>query len=276
MIVDTDVYADRGEGVRVLGTGPADGGAICMSAWISHEPGAKMPPAKSNKTVTPKELAVIKTWIEEGAKYQKHWSLIAPSRPELPAVKNAAWVKNPIDRFILARLEKEGIAPAPEADRRTLIRRLSFDLTGLPPTPEEVDAFLADRSTDAYEKVVRRLLASPHYGERMASYWLDLVRYADTDGYHSDNHRDLVAVPGLGHRRVQQEHAVRPVHDRADRRRSRADRGLAPEDRVGLQPASADHGRRGRPRRRSTPAKYFADRVRNVVTVWLGLTLGCT
>jgi len=117
--------------------------------------------------------------------------LIAAKKHELPKVKNAAWVRNDIDRFVLARLEHEGMAPSPEADRRTLIRRLSFDLVGLPPTPDEVDAFLADNGRDAYEKVVDRLLGSKHFGERMAVHWLDVVRYADTAGYHSDNHRDV-------------------------------------------------------------------------------------
>src|SRR5262249_5195424 len=135
------------------------------------------------------QVELVRRWIEQGGQWQKHWSLIPPSRPPLPTAPGQA--DNAIDRFILARLEQEGLAPSPEADRRTLIRRLSFDLTGLPPRPEEVDAFLADASADAYEKVVDRLLASPHFGERLAEYWLDLVRYADTAGYHSDNHRDV-------------------------------------------------------------------------------------
>src|SRR5262249_57831299 len=110
----------------------------------------------------------------------------APPRPPLPRVSNTAWPRNPIDYFILAKLEEKGLTPSPEADRGTLIRRVSFDLTGLPPTLEELDTFLADRSPDAYEKLVDRLLASPHYGERMAQQWLDLARYADTSGYHTD------------------------------------------------------------------------------------------
>ena len=114
-----------------------------------------------------------------------------PQRPRLPAVRNEKWARNPIDRFVLARLEREGLKPSPEADRATLLRRLSFDLTGLPPTPAELDAFLADKSPDAYEKQVDRLLACPHYGERMAMQWLDLARYADTHGYHIDSQRDM-------------------------------------------------------------------------------------
>ncbi len=143
------------------------------------------------------EIARIQTWIDAGAPGavdaeppdQRHWAYRKPVRPEPPAVANAAWIRNPIDRFVLARLEREGLTPAPEANRETLIRRVSLDLVGLPPTLAEVDAFLADTSPDAYEKVVDRLLASPHYGERWARPWLDLARYADTNGYEKDRRR---------------------------------------------------------------------------------------
>ena len=121
-----------------------------------------MPPPKTRKKLTAAQKETLKRWVADGAEYQPHWSLIAPKRPQLPAVKNEAWVRNPIDRFILAELEKQGLQPAPEADRRTLARRLSLDLTGLPPAPEEVEAFVNDQPPDAYEKYVDRLLASPH------------------------------------------------------------------------------------------------------------------
>jgi hypothetical protein len=152
----------------------------------------------------PEQVAAIRGWIDQGAtggaagsdsasaaqaRSTKHWAYVKPVRPELPAVKNATWVRNPIDNFVLARLEKEGLAPSPEADKETLIRRVSLDLIGLPPTLEEVDAYLADKSPNAYEKVVDRLLASPHYGERWARPWLDLARYADTNGYEADFRR---------------------------------------------------------------------------------------
>lgn len=150
-----------------------------------------MPPASTGKKLTSAQIAVLKQWIAQGGKYDAHWSFVPPKRPALPPVRNAAWVKNPIDRFILARLDREGLKPSPEADRNTLIRRLSFDLTGLPPTPAEVDAFVKDSGKDAYEKLVDRLLASPHYGERMAVSWLDLARYADTHGFHIDSQRDM-------------------------------------------------------------------------------------
>ncbi len=150
-----------------------------------------MPPPSSGHKLTEKQIETIKRWIDEGARWEEHWAFVPPKRPEIPKVKNAAWVRNPIDSFILARLEKEGLKPAPEADKTTLIRRVYLDLTGLPPTPADVDAFLADKSPDAYEKIVDKLLASPHYGERMAMMWLDLARYADTHGYHIDSHRDM-------------------------------------------------------------------------------------
>jgi len=150
-----------------------------------------MPPPASNKKLTAAEKGLLKKWIEQGAEYQPHWSIIPPKRPTLPEVKNASWPRNSIDYFILARLEAEGLRPSPEANRATLIRRVTFDLTGLPPTPAEVDAFLADTSSDAYEKLVDRLLASSRYGERMAIEWLDAARFADTHGYHIDSGRDM-------------------------------------------------------------------------------------
>ncbi len=151
----------------------------------------QMPPLASGKKLTNAQMATLKRWIAQGGKYAKHWAFVPPVRPNLPPVKNAAWVRNPVDRFILARLEKEGLAPSPEADKITLLRRVTLDLTGLPPTPEEVAAFVADKSPDAYEKTVDRLLASPHYGERMGLAWLDLARYADTHGFHIDSQRDM-------------------------------------------------------------------------------------
>ena len=146
-------------------------------------------------------IAQLKTWIEQGAPMpagasaadtiEDHWAYRKPVRPEPPAVQRTDWARNAIDRFVLARLERETLAPSPEASRPALLRRVTLDLTGLPPTPEEVDAFLADTRPDAYERVVDRLLASPHYGERWARPWLDLARYADTNGYEKDNRRDI-------------------------------------------------------------------------------------
>ena len=152
-----------------------------------------MPPEKSHKVLTAQQKEMLKRWIGEGAKYQPHWSFIAPVKAPLPKVKNAKWVRTPVDGFVLARLEKENFKPAAEADRRTLARRLSYDLTGLPPKPEEVEAFVADKSPDAYEKLVDRWLASPQWGEHRGRYWLDAARYADSNGIHFDNHREMWA-----------------------------------------------------------------------------------
>ncbi|HEV8482953.1 MAG TPA: DUF1553 domain-containing protein [Blastocatellia bacterium] len=151
----------------------------------------RMPPAYSGRSLTDKQIDLLRRWVDEGARWETHWAYVAPIRPDLPAVKSPAWVRNPIDNFVLARLEREGLKPSSEADKVTLLRRVSFDLTGLPPTPAEIDSFLKDDSPDAYEKRVDQLLSSPRYGERMAMQWLDLARYADTHGYHIDSHRDM-------------------------------------------------------------------------------------
>ena len=147
-------------------------------------------------------VRILRAWIDQGAKWpdnasfaggveDKHWSFVKPVRPQLPKVQDEKWCRNPIDYFVLARLEKEGLKPSPEADRTTLIRRLYLDLVGLPPTPEQVDAFIADDRPDAYDRLVNRLLASPHYGERWGRHWLDVARYADTNGYEKDLPRSI-------------------------------------------------------------------------------------
>ena len=180
--------ADLGGGRRSVVEG--DPAASQMIVRITAgNPGMRMPPAWSNLKLSPVEIDTLRTWVAQGAKWQKHWSLIPPERYPFPAVKNKTWPRNAIDWFALERLEREGLNPSPEASRETLLRRVSFDLTGLPPTPAEIDAFLKDASPDAYEKVVDRLLASPRYGERMAARWLDAARYADTNGYQYDGER---------------------------------------------------------------------------------------
>lgn len=181
--------------------------AIDMSAWVPGDPDASeairrifstdpeeaMPPATSHKVVTDKQKEILRRWVAEGAEYQPHWSLITPVRPSVPDVKDPSWVKTPIDAFILSRLEGAGLAPAPEADRRTLARRVSLDLTGLPPSPEDVEAFVNDPSDNAYEAYVDRLLASDQWGEHRGRHWLDYARYADTHGIHFDNYREIWA-----------------------------------------------------------------------------------
>ncbi|MSV36147.1 MAG: DUF1549 domain-containing protein, partial [Bryobacterales bacterium] len=167
---------------------PGDPGKSLMVQRITATgPGVRMP--LNGEPLSEREVAVIKKWIEQGAVWQKHWSFIPPLRPELAKVSDAKWPRNGIDNFVLARLDREGLKPAPQADRATLLRRVSFDLTGLPPAPAELDAFIADKSANTYEKVVDRLLASPRYGERMAFTWLEAARYADTSGYQSDGER---------------------------------------------------------------------------------------
>ena len=158
---------------------------------ISHDPEEVMPPPASKKTITPAQIETLRQWIASGAEYQPHWSFIAPVKAPLPQIKNAKWVRNPIDSFVLAKLESHGLEPSPEADRRTWARRVSFDLTGLPPTPERVAAFLADTTPDAYEKYVDELLKTPQWGEHRGRYWLDYARYADTHGVHFDNFREM-------------------------------------------------------------------------------------
>jgi hypothetical protein len=158
---------------------------------FSTDPETIMPPPASHKVLKPEQKELLKRWVESGAEYQPHWSFIAPTRPSLPTVKSAAWARNPIDAFILARLEAAGLTPAEEADRRTLARRVSLDLTGLPPAPELVEAFVNDKSESAYETLVDKLLATPQWGEHRARYWLDYARYADSHGIHFDNFREM-------------------------------------------------------------------------------------
>ena len=155
----------------------------------SDDPDEMMPPPESNLALSEYEKALIARWIDQGAEWKPHWAFIPPDRPDPPTVNNTDWPRHAIDHFVLARLEREGLGPAPQADKERLLRRITFDLTGLPPAIEEIDAFLADDSPDAYEKVVDRLLASEAYGERMANEWMDVARYADSHGYHADGLR---------------------------------------------------------------------------------------
>jgi hypothetical protein len=158
---------------------------------LSDDDSERMPPPETKKKLTEAQKQTLVRWVKEGAAYQPHWSLIAPQRPALPAVKNESWVRNPIDRFVLAKLEAAGLSPAPEADRRTIARRVALDLTGLPPAPELMQEFVEDKSTDAYERLVDKLLASPKWGEHRGRYWLDAARYGDTHGIHIDNYREI-------------------------------------------------------------------------------------
>ncbi|NBV56155.1 MAG: DUF1549 domain-containing protein, partial [Verrucomicrobia bacterium] len=153
---------------------------------FSDDPDDVMPPPETKKPISAKDKAILRAWIAEGGVYQPHWAFTAPKQAPLPKPG-----MHPIDAFVQARLEQAGLKPSPEADRYALVRRVTLDLTGVPPTPEEADAFVTDKSPDAYEKLVDRLLASPRYGERWARRWLDLARYADTNGFEKDRPRTI-------------------------------------------------------------------------------------
>jgi len=165
--------------------------SVALDRIFSDDPDEVMPPPAVKKTLTAEQKEILARWIKEGAAYEPHWSFIPPARPEPPAVKDERWVRNPLDRFILARLEEESLAPAPEADRRALARRVALDITGLPPSPAQVEAFVADERPDAYERLVDDLLAQPEWGEHRGRHWLDYARYADTHGIHFDNFREM-------------------------------------------------------------------------------------
>ena len=241
----------------------------------STDTARRMPPAyMGRERLSDTEIATLRRWIEQGAKYQPHWSLIAPQRPAEPAVHEPAWSRNAIDRFVLARLEAEGLRHAPEAEPATLLRRLTLDLTGLPPTPAETQAFLADPAPTAYEKVVDRLLASPRYAERIAIRWLEAARYADTNGYQSDGPRDMWRWRDWVIDAFQNDMPF----DRFTIEQIAGD--LLPNATISQKVAS------GFNRNHRTSAEggivdeefrvdYVADRAATTAAVWLGLTMGC-
>jgi hypothetical protein len=275
-----DLRLDREEGLFST----RDGGRIVMPGkpnesllWrrvSSTDQEEVMPPVSSDKQLSTRQKARLGQWILQGALWEAHWSFLPPAQVEPPAVERAGWVRNPIDRFILAKLEEQGLLPAPEADRPTLLRRVTLDLTGLPPTPEEVDALVSDHSPDAYEKVVDRLLASPRYGERMATIWLDAARFADTNGYQVDRDREM--------------HAWREWVIRAFNANKPFDQFTVEQLAGDLLPNSTLEQRIATGFNRNHMineeggiipeeflAEYCADRVETTATVWLGLTLGC-
>jgi hypothetical protein len=243
----------------------------------STDPDTRMPPAKSAKALSPRDVAMLKKWIEQGATFEGHWAFLPIKRPAVPgnrSSKTEIRSENAIDDFVQATLAAQNLQPSPEADRVTLIRRLNFDLIGLPPTPEEVDAFVNDSSPDAYVRVVNRLLASPHFGERLAIWWLDLVRYADTVGYHGD--QDMSVSPFREYV-IESFNANKPF-DRFTIEQLAGD--LLPEptrepliasgyNRLGMMSAE------GGVQDKEYLAKYIAERVRNASGTWLGVTLGC-
>ncbi len=245
-----------------------------LARVTSHDPAAVMPPPETGKKLTPEQIELLRIWITQGAQYQNHWSLIPPKRPALPPVKNRAWVRNPVDQFILARLEAEGLQPSPEADKATLIRRVTYDLTGLPPTPEEIDAFLADKSPDAYEKLVDRLLASPRYGEHMARFWLDAARYGDTHALHLDNERSLWrwrdwVIDAYNNNMPFDQFTIEQLAG-----------DLLPNPTLSQRIATGFNRNNpttgeGGAIEQEFRTKYVVDRVNTTTTVWLGMSIAC-
>jgi hypothetical protein len=182
-------FEKRESGVVIVPGNP--NGSLLFQRITAKDPAQRMPPESSYKVLTDDQKRILKEWIEQGAAWKQHWSFVPVTRPPVPVVKSQTWVNNPIDAFVLAKLESAGLEPASEADKRTLIRRVSLDLTGLPPEPDEVEAFVKDDSKNAYDKIVDRLLTSKRWGEHRARYWLDAARYADTHGVHVDNYREM-------------------------------------------------------------------------------------
>ncbi len=240
----------------------------------SHDDKLRMPPPEAHKQLTAAEIALLRGWVQEGAEYQEHWAFLPPQRGTLPPTRRTDWSDNDIDGFVLARLEKEGLSPSPAADRYALIRRVTFDLTGLPPPPDEVGAFVADTSPAAYERLVDRLLASPRYGEHRARYWLDAARYSDTHGLHYDNYRmnwpyrDYVIKAYNENKRYDQFTLEQLAGD------------LLPAENIdqlvatGFNRQNITSNEDGAvPEELQT--SYVTDRVQTFGTVFLGMTLGC-
>ncbi len=236
---------------------------------LSKDPDEIMPPPELHKTLSPRTIALLRRWIEQGAPWEGHW-VYEPLAAVVPPAKTG----HPVDAFIDRGLQSAGLKPLEQADRRTLIRRVSFDLTGLPPTPEQVDTFLADKRPDAYERLVDQLLASPRYGERMAMYWLDLVRYADTIGYHSDNPRNVYLYRSW----VIDAFNANMPYDQFTVEQLAGDQ--LPNATVQQKIASGYNRllqttEEGGAQAKEYTAIYAADRVRNVSGVWMGATVGC-
>jgi hypothetical protein len=265
------IFADRG-GYHVVVPGRSAESKLFQKISAT-DVAVRMPPVYANRTLTPAQIELIRRWIDEGASYSKHWAFVAPKRPPVPAVKEKAWPRNPIDNFILARLQSEGLKPSPEASRTTLLRRVTFDLTGLPPTPAEVDSFLADRSPNAYERRVDQLLASPHYGERMARGWLDLARYADSHGIGSDTLREMWpwrdwVIRAYNQNLPYDQFTIKQIAGDLLPNATRDDKlatGFNRNHMINSDMLPPEQYR----------VEYVVDRVSTSGTTWLGLTVGC-
>ncbi|MFM9962617.1 MAG: PSD1 and planctomycete cytochrome C domain-containing protein [Planctomycetaceae bacterium] len=265
---------------------PAD--SELLRRVLSSDSDEQMPPASENKPLSAAQKEILKRWIEQGATFEQHWSFRPVTRPAVPETRNLKsqmadfkWqIQNPIDHFVLSRLDAEGLTPFPEADRETLIRRVTLDLTGLPPTIAEIDEFLNDREANAYERVVDRLLKSPHYGERMALDWLDASRFADTNGYHIDNGRDMTrwrkwVIDAFNRNLPFDQFTIQQLA--GDLLPEPADPIAATEQKL----ASGFHRNHminfeGGAFPKEYHNAYIVDRVNTTATVWLGLTLGCS
>lgn len=267
---------ERKNGDRITPIVPGDPEA--SEAWLlinSEDPDEVMPPPDNLHQLTERDKAIFKRWIEQGAEYQSHWAYIPPIKAPLPKVADPSKARNAIDSFILAALDEHSTKPSPEASRSTLIRRLSLDLTGLPPTAGEVAAFLAHEAPGAYERLVDRLLDSPHYGERMAVPWLDLVRFADTVGYHGDQrqnnfpYRDYV-IKAFNDNKPFDVFTIEQIAGDLLEKPSKEQLTATGFNRLNMMT------REGGAQPQEYLTKYAADRVRTVSTAWLGSTMSCT
>jgi mono/diheme cytochrome c family protein len=272
---DNDLRLDRRDDALVSAIVPGEPEDSSLLERIhTEDPDLRMPPPETKKPqLSATEIALLREWIAQGAPFEEHWSHRPPEHV-LPQSKDRPWIRGPVDDFIADYQERKSIAPAVAADRRTLIRRLSLDLIGLPPTEQEVTAFLEDTAPGAYQRVVDRLLASPHFGERMAIYWLDLVRYADTGGYHGDNDRNHAPYRDY----VVAAFNENITYDQFIREQLAGD--LLPNATQRQKIASGFNRlnmttREGGAQPKEYMAIYAADRVRNMGSIFLGLTLGC-
>lgn len=245
-----------------------------MVRVTSTDSSKRMPPPKSGKKLTPEQVDLLRRWIDQGAGWSEHWAFVRPVRPAVPAVRQALWPRNPVDSFILARLEREGLDPSSEATREMLIRRVTFDLTGLPPTPAEIEAFVADPNPLAYERLVDRLLDSPRFGERLALDWLDAARFADTHGYHLDSGRDMTpwrdqVIAAFNRNQPFDQFTIEQLAG-----------DLLPGANLEQKIASGFNRNHminyeGGAIADEYHNAYIVDRVNTLGTVWLGLTVGC-
>ena len=264
--------ADLGGRYAIVPGDPEGSGLI--SRVNSADSLTRMPPSYSGKTLSDHEKELLRNWIDQGAEWQGHWSFRRPERPKPPAVNDPEWIRNPIDRFVLARMHAAGLKPSPEADPATLLRRVSLDLTGFPPEPEEMDRFLQEPTDDAYERAVDRLLHSPRYGERMAIRWLDAARYADTNGYQTDAERTMWpwrdwVIDAFNRNLSFDDFTVEQIAG-----------DMLPDATLDQRIASAfNRNHRGNGEGGIIPeeyrVEYVVDRVETTSTVWLGLTMGC-